>query len=169
MEKKIKNIFLDTDGIGFEKFKEDYLKYNELKSKTEFEREQELWDIYGFHTRLDISETKAWLHQKTDYPILGFADLGFWNGRTKGCAEYGDNLADIIDLRHCDRGIFYYDRYNVKADLIHHDGTHHLTFRMAKNDNVANKIMELAERGKLTYEYFMKNTISLFKIKDFKK
>ena len=68
--------------------------------------------------------------------ILCIADLGLWNGRRSGYQIIkADNLADIfrVGMRGIDNYEFYQDRYDVKATLMHHDGTNYVTFREIKS------------------------------------
>ncbi len=61
----------------------------------------------------------------------------------------------------CDDGKFYCDRYNVKSVLYHHDGRHYVTYRIAKDEDTVERIMERAEAGELTLEYFNRHTKTL--------
>ena len=123
--------------------------------------EDELVERYWREKEEWVYDEKANLNKNIDGIIIGFADLGFWNGRTTGAKNFGSNISNIINMCGCDNGKFYADRYNIKSNLCHHDGTHYCTYRIAKNEKQANKIMELAEQGILTYDYFKKHTRSL--------
>lgn len=77
--------------------------------------------------------------------ILVIADLGFWNGRRSGYRIIrGNKLKHIFSVIGSDYEYykFYCDRYDVKAELHHHDGTHYLTFREIKPKVNINKITE---------------------------
>ena len=100
------------------------------------------------------------LDKKLDGIVITFADLGFWDGRKTGARVMGRNLNSILNTCGCDTGEFFTNNGNVKANLHHHDGTQHLTFRLV-SFNKANKIMDMAHEGKLTWEYFRRNSKSL--------
>jgi hypothetical protein len=64
--------------------------------------------------------------------IIAIADLGLWDGRHSAYQIIkADKVADIfrVGMRSIDYYKFYVDRYDVKADLIHHDGTNKIIFR----------------------------------------
>lgn len=150
---------LDTrfDNENFEAWKSDYLYDNEDNNYTE----EELLNIYSEELFLQTEDEKCNLNKTVDGIIVAFADLGLWNGRFTGAKLFTGNINSILDLCGCDNGYFYSDRYNVKASLFHHDGTNYITYRVAKDRETAERILWLAESGKLTWEYFHRNTKSL--------
>lgn len=157
MEMIKERVIYDNTSNGFDEWKENYLYDNDEELS-----DDELWERYNEDLSIWADDERMNLNKEVDGVIIAFADLGFWNGRTTGARKFNSNIKSIINTCGCDYIKLYCDRYNVKSDLMHHDGTHHLIYRVAPCDKV-NKIMELAERGSLTLEYFNKNTKSVRK------
>ena len=150
-------VIYDNTSDGFDEWKEDYLYDND-----ENFTDEELWERYNESLTLWADDEKMNLNKTLDGVIVAFADLGFWNGRTTGAMKFSDNLKSIIDTCDCDYIELYCNRYDVKSNLMHHDGTHHLIYRLVPHNKV-NKIMEHACNGTLTFEYFRKNSKSIRK------
>ena len=123
--------------------------------------EDELLDLYWDMINVSIQDERANLNKNVDGIIVAFVDLGRWNGRFTGCKVFSGKISSIINLCGCDDGRFYADRYNVKSELLHHDGANYLTYRIAKDEDVAERIANLARNGSLTWDYFRRNTKSL--------
>lgn len=155
-----KLIIVDTsfDPNDFENWKID-LFCSEIVECTN----DELIERYWREKAEWVQDEKRNLKKEIDGIIIAFADLGFWNGRTTGAKNFGSNISNIIDMCGCDCGKFYGDKYNIKSILYHHDGQHYCVYRIAKTKEQAQKIMDLAEQGKLTYDYFKTHTRSLKK------
>lgn len=68
----------------------------------------------------------------TEEEIIAIADLGLWDGRRVGYRLLNYVLSNIFKVGE-DYNRYYADRYNVKADCVHHDGTNYITFRMFKS------------------------------------
>lgn len=104
------------------------------------------WDFLG--------DEKANLDEETNGYIIAFADLGFWDGRRIGYKKLGTNVADIFNC--CTDGDYekewYADRYNVRLNAAHHDGTHHIIFRYVESEDKADEICEKIYNGKITTE-----------------
>jgi hypothetical protein len=94
--------------------------------------------------------------------IVCFADMGLWHGRVNGAKAVGDNIKDIFNSGAGYDGVkFYADRYNVRAKLTHHDGTHYCLFRVAKSEEQAHRLVERIAYGGMTEKQFRKATRSL--------
>lgn len=101
-------------------------------------------------------ELEMWLedeHINLNKPcgnILAIADLGFWNGRKQGYKVISTNkLNGIFDVLGSDYNYFkfYCDRYDVKATLHHHDGTHYITFREIKPNVNIQRLLDKIYNG----------------------
>jgi hypothetical protein len=82
--------------------------------------------------------------------ILAIADLGFWNGRKQGYKVINtQKLNGIFDVLGSDYNYFkfYCDRYDVKATLLHHDGTHYITFREIKPNVNIQRLLDKIYNG----------------------
>ena len=102
------------------------------------------------------------LNEEVNGYIVAFANLGFWNGRRNGAKLIGDNVKDILGSSYgCDYNTFYCDPYNVRFDGTHHDGSHHLLFRIAKDKETAESLANKIAYHDMTEEAFRKCTRSL--------
>lgn len=162
----MERIIVDTrfNADNFNEWKNDLLlsqEDNGIFYNEDEEDERDLIETYCKDLQFWAQDEKENLNKEIDGVIVAFADLGFWNGRRIGGKIFNNNISSIVDYCNCDDLKLYCDRYNVKGDLFHHDGTHHLTYRVAKRYDITNDFMQRAESGILTYEYFMKHTKSL--------
>jgi hypothetical protein len=75
--------------------------------------------------------------------IIALGEVGVWTGNYRGGKVLGNNLNDILYSGDCDDISVTYDRFNVHSVLAHHDGRHHMTYRMVKEgydaDDLLNK------------------------------
>lgn len=118
------------------------------------------WVYDTFNAYLD--DEKCNLNIETDGVIVAFADLGFWNGRCNGAKIIGENVNNIFDSFYggddCD---WYCDQYNAHCAASHHDGTHFLTFRLAKDMEQAKRLVEKIAYEGMTEKQFRKATRSI--------
>jgi hypothetical protein len=75
--------------------------------------------------------------------IIALGEVGVWTGNYRGGKVLGNNLNDILYSGDCDDISVTYDGFNVHSVLAHHDGRHHMTYRMVKEgydaDDLLNK------------------------------
>lgn len=106
-------------------------------------------------------DEKTNLDKDTDGVIIAFADLGFWNSRRQGYKIIGDNVSDIFRV-HEDENTYFADGYNVRANLAHHDGTHYILYRVAKDMETAERICNKIYTGQMDEKGFRRATKSLY-------
>jgi len=124
----------------------------------------EAYDALGAYLDEWLDDERANLDKPLDgeQVIVAFADMGLWWGRPKGASVVGDNVHDIFETgANYDWVRFYADRYNVRAELGHHDGTHYVLFRVAKSREQAERLVESIAYGSMTEKQFRKATRSL--------
>ena len=162
------NIIVDTyfpDDDVFNDWKENYIQ-NMKDDNEDYEApdDTDLYEKYYEDVEMWIGDEKMNLNKEINGIIMAFANLGFWNGRKSGAKQFTDNINSIIWAdQSCDYFKIYADRYNIKGQMSHHDGTHYLLYRIAPNYEIAEEIMNRADRGELTEEYFKRKTKSLRK------
>ena len=105
-------------------------------------------------------DERANLNVPVDGVIVAFADLGLWDGRHQGSGICGTNVKDILHSN-CDYLDWYCDRYNVRCTAIHHDGRNHYLYRVAKDEQEADRIAYAIAYEDMTEEQFRKATRSL--------
>ena len=92
-------------------------------------------------------------------PIIVIADIGRWNGRFSGYRIIkSGNIKDCL-YSNMDMAEWYVDRYkDLRAKMIHHDGTNYYLYRVFKEnisetqiDNLLSKIYDgIAKRSDIT-------------------
>jgi hypothetical protein len=119
---------------------------------------QETLDTYLEDEQINLNKT-------INGNILVIADLGLWDGRKSGYKIINkNNLNAIFNVLGGDYDYFkfYCDRYDVKAELHHHDGTHYLTFReIREGKNTTNLTDKLYDQEEVTQKEITRYTKSL--------
>ena len=111
-----------------------------------------------------LGDEKANLNKETGGYIIAYGNLGRWDGRRIGYKKIGTNVAAIFNI--CVNGDYevewYADRYNIRLNATHHDGTHHIVFRYVKSADKADEICEKIYDGRIsTEEEFFRATKSI--------
>lgn len=140
---------------------EDYEEWKEGMLKEEGESEETLtYERYHEDCEIFFNDEKDNLDIDIDGVIVCFASLGLWNGRHNGAKTFGTNVRNILSSN-CDYITWYCDRYNVRCDAIHHDGDNHYLYRIAKDAETAERLVDKIAYGGMTEEQFRKATKSL--------
>lgn len=129
---KIGKRIIFTDSYDVDDYRVDFEDYCDINGISVFDA-----DINEFASECQ----EDWLMSERDMlskpcgTILCIADLGVWNGRRSAYRILkGGKLNSIFDVMGSDYdATFYVDRYDVKAELAHHDGTNYVTFRIIKD------------------------------------
>ena len=107
-------------------------------------------------------DEKLNLSKKLNGNIVAIASVGTWRGRFSGYKVLGNNLNEVLDFCHCDYINVYADQYNIKADMYHHDGTHHVEYReLRKNTNYEVLLDALYNQKDVSREMIRRYTKSL--------
>ena len=154
-----KNIIWDNSDINYDNWKEGWKEYLEDNGLTE--EDSNLYEWVDESLSIFLDDERANLDEEVDGVIVAFANLGLWDGRHNGAKVVGTNVRDILYDRNCDYACWYCDRYNVRFDGTHHDGRNHYLYRVAKNSETANKLVEKIAYGDMTEQEFMRVTKSL--------
>lgn len=111
----------------------------------------------------DLDDERCNLNVEVNGLIIGFANLGLWDGRSIGVRTFGSNVKNILKSD-ADLVTWYCDRYNVLCDAIHHDGTNYYTYRVCKDKadavSLMNKLSKFDDVNKAR-EFFISHTKSL--------
>ena len=119
-------------------------------------------EVYYDDCEINLGDERCNLDIDVDGYIIAFANLGFWNGRCNGAKLIGDNVKDILNTFYsCDNVTFYCDVHNVRFDGSHHDGSHHLLFRVAKDKDAAERLANKIAYHDMSEAEFRKATRSL--------
>lgn len=134
------------DESVFDDIKESLAECNEIPG-TEVPDE---WVYNDFYEQLNCERLN--LDVETGGYIIALADLGLWDGRRIGYRKFGTNIKDIFDFCSCDDAEWYADKYNVRANLHHHDRTNRLVFRYVESEDELEKVCDAIYNGKIKDE-----------------
>ena len=97
--------------------------------------------------------------------ILVIADLGLWFGRRSAYKIIASsNIKDIFYDDNCDLCEWYLEHGNLKATACHHDGTNHYTYRVVKNaDNIQSLLDDIYNGVAISNSKLNYYTRSLYK------
>lgn len=148
----------DYDATREEDWKEDFEDWCEDNG---LDKEEEDIDDFINETLSNyLDDERANLNEKVDGVIVAFAKLGLWDGTHEGGAVVGRNVKDIL-RSDCDYVTWFCDRYNVRCDAVHHDGTNHYLYRVAKDEETAKRLAYKFVYEGMTEKQAMKATKSL--------
>lgn len=109
----------------------------------------------------DLAFEKMNLDKDINKVIIAYATLGLWNGKCAGYKIMGSNIKNIFNFYDYDDYEWYADKFDVRCNLYHHDGTNLVLFRCVKDEATANRICNKIYSGKMNEEDFIKETSSL--------
>jgi hypothetical protein len=108
----------------------------------------------------DLYDERANLDIPVNGVIVCFADLGLWDGHHQGAKKFGKYVKNILHSSN-DYQDWYCDRYNVRCTDVHHDGTNTYLYRVAKDEEQADRLVQAIAYEDMTEEEFRKATRSL--------
>lgn len=110
------------------------------------------------YINMTYDDEKLNLNKTLPNNIIAIADAGRWDGRHRGYKVLGNNLNEVLYMGRDHQEInCYYDRYNVHSELVHHDATDRVVYRMIKEGVDIDTIEERLQEGKDINRY----TVSL--------
>ena len=135
--------------------------YNEWKESMLDEGETEVsYERYCDDCELLLDDERCNLNVNVDGYIMVFASIGTWCGIQRGIKIVGNNVRDIL-CSECDYVTWYCDRYNVRCNAIHHDGTNHYLYRVVESKEKAEWLITRMRINWLDEKQFMRATKSL--------
>jgi len=140
-------IIFNNINVNEEDYQDDFLDWCNING---YNTEEEDLDEFVQDEMDSWLEAEHWNLNKPCGNILAIADLGFWYGRKQGCKVINtQKLNGIFDVLGSDYNYFkfYCDRYDVKATLHHHDGTHYITFREIKPNVNIQRLLDKIYNG----------------------
>ena len=108
----------------------------------------------------DLYDERANLDVPVDGVIVCFADLGLWDGHHQGAKKFGKYVKNIL-RSDCEFNDWFCDRYNVRCKASHHDGSNSYLYRVAKDEEQADRLVQAIAYEGMTEEEFRKATRSL--------
>jgi hypothetical protein len=118
------------------------------------------YETYHEECGNSLYDERGNLNVPVDGIIVCFARLGLWDGTHIGAKCIGTNVRQIL-YSDCDYLDWYCDRYNVRCDATHHDGSNSYLYRVAKDREEARRLINKIADGEMTEEQFRKATKSL--------
>ena len=125
-----------------------------------YTEEQASYEQYYEDVEINLQDERSNLNEQVNGCIVAFAYLGLWDGIHRGAKVVGTNVRDILSSS-CDYVTWYCDRYNVRCDETHHDGTNSILYRVAKDNDHAERLVNAIAYDGMTEEQFRKATRSL--------
>lgn len=117
-------------------------------------------EYYYYCCNEEIIDERINLHKDVDGYIVAFASLGLWNGRRNGAKLVGTLVSDIL-YSDCDYVTWYCDPYNIRCNATHHDGNNSILYRVAKDKEHAERLVNAIAYGNMSEEQFRRATKSL--------
>lgn len=138
-------------------------EYDEWKKEmlSEGYNEEELtYELYYDDCDISLGDERSNLDIEVEGVIVAFAVLGLWDGKHNAAKAFGTNVKNILSSD-CDYTTWFCNRYNVCCDATHHDGSNHYLYRVAKDRETANRLVEKIAYEDMTEEQFRRQTRSL--------
>ena len=107
-----------------------------------------------------LADERMNLDKEVEGVIIAFADVGRWNGRRQGYRILGSTINDIFTISE-DNNEWYSDGNNIRGILTHHDASHYVLYRVAKDQETAERIAEQIYNREIDEAGFRKRTRSL--------
>lgn len=160
MKTSKERVIYDTDYFDTyadESARREYCECNGIESVSDDE-----WAEYCADDNREWYDAER-LNLRIELPgcIVAIARLQFWNGTCNGARVIGSTLADILSGGAYDGARWHADAYNVRARLMHHDGTHRVLYRLAISEEAARELAEKYINGEYTAEDVKRRTKSL--------
>jgi len=127
------------------------------------ERPCQDWEEAGDLLNAFFDDERRNLNKDIDGVIVGFADLGLWNGHRNGGKVFGDKANSILDYGE-DYNEWYGDGEDIRGTFTHHDGTNCVLFRIAESREEAEHLVEQIAYGGMTEDEFCAATKSLYPV-----
>lgn len=120
-------------------------------------------DDWVYDTFFDyINDIKQNLNIEIEGYIVAYCRVKLWSGNTVGYKTFGTNIQKIFNYCGCAEGEWYADRYNIRAFLLHHDGSNQLVFRYVESKEKLERVCNNIYNGKIrTEKDFFKATKSI--------
>lgn len=153
----MRTIYNSSPDIDIDEARAEFTENHDREPKDD----NELFECLDEESEFYYYDEKANLDLRLPGKVLAIADLGFWDGRRPGYKVMGSNLNEVLHGFDCDDIHVYCDGYNVRSDACHHDGVHHITFRLVPDGIDAEKLIEAIYWGKHTPAMVRRYTRSL--------
>ena len=158
MNNKQEKRIIWTNEINLEDW-EDYFQEEEEELGEELTEYQKYEIASEINNNIYYDDERANLNRRLPEDIICIADLGLWYGRRTGYKIMGDNLNSILNIGE-DYNEYYADRFNIRANCAHHDGTNHYLFRMFR-PGLSDEQKENFLNGEKTESRIARYTVSL--------
>ena len=107
-----------------------------------------------------LADERMNLDKEVKGVIIAFADVGRWDGRRQGYKILGSAINEIFSISE-DYNEWYSDGNNIRGILSHHDASHYVLYRVAKDRETAERIAEQIYNREIDEAGFRKRTRSL--------
>ena len=147
---KVHTIFTDEVDTSEENIKRTRQEMQECRvgweNETEEITDEEVVDYLYTVMQDDFDAECSNLNRELDNQIIAIADIGTWRGRRQGYQLCSHNLKDVLYVGNVNGTSYnhvYYDGYNVRKTIYHHDGTNYVTFRELRPNVNVDKFIDM--------------------------
>lgn len=155
----MKQIIWTSDYIFDDEAREQYENcQRDILEDAEYEVSDREWaeTVNGY-----LRDEQMNLDKNVNGVIIAFANIGRWDGRQQGYKILGSNINSIFSISEDDNE-WYGDGFNIRGSLSHHDGTHYVLYRVAKDIEEAERIAEQIYNLEIDEAGFRRRTRSLY-------
>jgi len=139
----------------------DYDKWVEAMKEEYGEDYEYTEEQYGDDCAMCLDIERGELDKEVDGYIICIGHVATWRGTRHGVKTIGDNVRDILKDTCGDFVTWYCDRFTTLCEDIHHDGTNTYEYRVAKDKDTAERMVESFANGDLSEDELRKRTKSL--------
>ena len=107
-----------------------------------------------------LNDERTNLNKDVDGVIIAFANLGLWDGHHIATRAFGINIKNI--LYSCYNAEWYGEDGDIYGTEHHHDGTNHILYRVARDQEEADEITAKICSGEIDIDGFRQQTASLY-------
>ncbi len=155
----VTNMYDDIE--DFREWFEEFCEINGLDKD-----EEDIYEWVEKRLQWDFEDEEENLNIPCEGDILCIADLGLWDGRHSAyqIIPNATKFSDIfrVSMKNIDNYKFHYDRYNVMAELHHHDGCNNIEFRLIKKGVNPQPLLDaIYNQEEVTREMIRRYTTSL--------
>lgn len=143
-----KRIIWSNKDIDFDQWKEDLIAFqreNDYESPEDV-TDDDVWSFIDESLSNSLGDECINLNIETEGRILVIADLGLWNGRKQGYRVIHSNVSSIFSTGE-DYNEWYSDGYNIKATVVHHDGTNFYEYRVIRENRNIDHLLDAIYNG----------------------
>lgn len=143
-----RTIYNDDDFTDFDEWKKILIEYRKDEEEDDPENvtDREVMDYMSDTASIYFDDERSNLNKCLSGRVIAIADLGLWDGRRQGFKILSNNLNAIFAIGE-DSNHWYDDGKDIRANMIHHDGTNRILFRELRDEKDCTNFLDRIYRG----------------------